>query len=923
MSATIFLSPALIAGNGNALIKGKIRYTDGQPLMEPVELRLVRLNRLEFTDDTGSFRLETVPLGKLSVQLFVRGELTDSFLLSVDDTLIELGSLHLIPLSFRSLPAEIPQAAEQDPAPITTQDDALQPQPAMLLNGKDVFMGNAFSLVSSGYRPRGYNNYPTTHLIGGVLFDDLLNQPTSFLWSGLTDIMRNQRVSVNLEYNPDAAAGLTGLTNTFLHAYYQRPSRKIAYSIGNRSYDHKIQVCYTGELTPRGWTLSFSGFRQWALETYVPGTSSDYWAAYLSVSKEFARGGIFSITLLYNNNIRTPRSAATDELFTLSGSNLYNANWGWQNGLKRNARSVSARSPMAVMEYCKRSSEKLEWCSAFALSFMETEYAGLDWFRAPDPRPDYYRNLPSFIAKNNPSGAGRVAQKFFFNPDLLQIDWKRIYEANANNWDSVSYYREDVRQTKWGRQALYVQAADVTKSSNIFLRSALKYHFGKGNQINMAFAWNEHFSERFKVLKDLLGADYFLDINDFARQEFPLQSKYWANDADRLFFPLTRNDHYKYDYAVRARLLQSNVQWEKDFRKWTLFTSIEARIAGYGRNGHIKNGLNLDRSYGKSRTIYFPGYHLKMGITRKINGRQYISARFFHGLVPPANFDQVFIAPSIRDLVASRYAEISSRLTAAEIVYTIHAPRFNLQLSGYQTEVRNGVQIFRFYNDDPQYQCFADMVQTRIGQRHTGIEISLTYSVNSRLSTYLLGATGQSFFTRNPEVFLLSENDTGINPQRQSVKIQNYFSVTGPQTVGGLGVQLEGKQHWSIRAGLGILDQNYVRINPSRRTSRASAGLDPQSAEAQAIFQQEKLAPTYTSDVMLSKSLRIKNVVGRTNLNLFCFLTMANVLDFRNQKSFGYEQLRYDYAESDPSKFPNKYIYGPGRTFSCGIQIKW
>lgn len=923
MSATIFLSPTLIAGGTKAVVSGVIRYIDRQSLTESVELRLPKLNRLEFTDDTGKFRLEALPSGKLAIQIFVRGELTDSILLSVDDTLIDLGELAMIPSGPRYSDSEIPHSNEQEATPVSTQEDALFVQPAMLLNGKDVFTSNAFSLISAGYRPRGYNNFPLTQLFGGVFIDDMLNQSSSLLWSGLTDIMRNGNSSVNLEFNPDAATGIRGLRNILLHAHDQRPLRKIAYSVSNRSYDHKLQLSYCGDLTQRNWIWSFSGFRQWAKESFAPGTALDHWAAYSSVSKLFSGGAVLSLTLLYQNSFKEPRSAATEELFLLSGSRLYNANWGWQNGVKRNARSLLDRSPMAIMEFCNISSERTQLRSAIAFNYRESEFAGLDWYRAPDPRPDYYRNLPSFLSRTNPTGAMAVAQKYLEHPDLLQINWAGIYNANGNNWDSGTYEQEGLLHKYSGREAAYVQAADAAKSYNIFFRSGYKCHFAKGGYLNASVSWNEHFAERFKILKDLLGADYFLDVNDFARQEYPTQPFLWANDAKRQFFPLTEGDRYKYDYKIHARSVRTNLQWEGDFRKWTVFGSLEASFDGYKRTGVFVNGLNKDRSFGKGRSLRIPGFHFKTGLTRKINGRHYLSGRFFYGRIPPANFDQVYIAPSIREQFASQYTDIASRILSTEIVYTVHAPRFNFQLSGYHTEVWNSTQILRFYNDDPEFQSFVDMLQTNIGQRHTGAECTFSLTLNSRLQLYVLAAAGQSFYTRNPEVYLFNENDTAIDPERQTVAINNYYSVTGPQTVGTVGLQYEGTHHWSLKAGIGILDRNYVRINPSRRSARATVGVDLQSNEAKAIFEQERLRRVFTSDLMISKSLRVKNAIRGKSYNVFFFFAVANMLGLNNQVAFGYEQLRFDYTENDPTKFPNKYTYNPGRTFSCGMQIKW
>lgn len=923
LPAAILLSPALFAyGGGTSVVEGQLRYTDGRSLTRPVELRLPRLRQLYFTDDTGAFRLEGISPGRLSIHIYWDGVLSDSLLVSVDDSLVHLGALQIISPELQAEAPDIQPQADQEPA-APFQEDALQPQASILLNSKDLFVNHAFSLMMNGYRPRGYNAYPAMNYLGGVWLDESLNQSVSFLWSGISDILRQARSAVNLETHPDALGGVNGVRSISLHAPYQAPQRKLSYGAGSRSYDHKIQLNYCSEFSPKNWKAAVSGFRQWAAETYAPGTSSDHWAAYASLAREFVPGRTLSATILYHDLYREPRSTATDELFDLSGTSMYNANWGWQHGVKRSARFVRERMPFAVLEYADRSSEKREWTTALAFSTQQSAYAGLDWYRAPDPRPDYYRNLPSFIAVNNPSGAAALRNLISQRSEILQIDWDGMYDANRNHLDSVRYFEDNQWRSRFGRQALYVQAADVVQSRNLYFRSHLLQQVGKSGQLAAAFCWNEHAAERYKVLLDLLGADYFIDLNDFARRQYPEQPELWSNDLQRYGFPLGKGDCYKYNYRLHTRSILSFVQFEQDFRRWTIFGGAEFRFSGFSRIGMFTNGLYRNQSFGKGRSLLIPAYQLKAGFTRKINGRHYISARFLYGRMAPANADQVYIAAPVREQIAGTVHELSPKIAAAECTYIAHAPRFDIQLSAYQTELRNGLQILRYYNDEPEFQCFVNMVQRKLAVRHTGLELYAAYAFLPQLRAYVIAAAGQSFYTRNPEVFLYSDNDTAISQRNKSVEIAHYYSVTGPQTVAGGGLQIEGIRRWNVKLSFSCLDRNYVRINPSRRSASAAEDLKAGSQEARYVFEQERLQPMYATDFMLSRSFRLRRMLKGKAYQFFCFLNVNNVLNRKDQKSFGYEQLRFDFESNDPGRFPNKYTYAPGRTFSMGIQVKW
>lgn len=923
LPAAMLLSPALLAfGGGAARVEGQLRYTDGRPLTSPVELRLPRLRQLSFTDDTGAFRLDGIPYGRLSVHIYFEGTLSDSLLLSVDDSVVHLGNLPVLNPALRNEFAELPPASEQDLG-LPFQDDALQPQAGILLNGRDLFLTHAFSLLTNGYRPRGYNAYPAAHYLGGVWIDESLNQNSSLLWTGLTDIMRNTKSAVNLEAHAEGLGGINGQRSISLHAPYQTPQRKLAYAAGNRSYDHKVQFTYCSELSKKNWVGSVSGFRQWATETYAPGTGSDHRAVYASLAKEFVSGRTFSASMLYHDLYREPRAAATDELCDLAGSTLYNPNWGLQNGVKRSARSIREQLPFAVLEYADRSSGKREWTTAIAFSTRQSAYTGLDWYRAPDPRPDYYRNLPSFLAESNPAGAAALREFIRSRPGLLQVDWQRMYEANMNHIDSVRYFEDNQWRSYTGKQALYVQAADVVQSHNLYFRSHIQQQLGSSGQLAAAFCWNEHGADRYKILRDLLGADYFVDLNDFARRQYPEQPDLWANDLQRYAYPLRKGDRYKYHYRMHARSILSFVQWEQDFRHWTVFGAAEARLSAYSRTGMFTNGLFPDQSFGKGRSLQFLGYQLKAGLTRKLNGRHYLSARFLYGQMTPANVDQVYVAAPIREQIAGDTKDLCPKIASAEFTYTAHAPRFNIQLSAYQTQIWNGIQIMRYYNDEPEFQCFVNMVQRKLAQRHTGLEFCANYVFHPQLSAYVIAATGQSFYTRNPEVFLYSDNDTAISQRSKSVEIAHYYAVTGPQTVAGGGLQIEGLKRWNVRLSFAYMDRNYVRINPARRSAAAAENLNADTPEGLAVFEQERLPPVYSTDIMLSRSFRIRLEDKGKAYQFFCFLNINNVMNRKDQKSFGYEQLRFDFENNDPGRFPNKYSYAPGRTFSMGIQVKW
>ena len=69
--------------------------------------------------------------------------------------------------------------------------------------------------------------------------------------------------------------------------------------------------------------------------------------------------------------------------------------------------------------------------SSVLFSSGEKYNTGLDWYNASDPRPDYYRYLPSFYKDSLMSSA--IVNQLLTNTLQLQIDWDKMYWVNQHS----------------------------------------------------------------------------------------------------------------------------------------------------------------------------------------------------------------------------------------------------------------------------------------------------------------------------------------------------------------------------------------------------------------------------------------------------------------------------------------------------------
>jgi outer membrane receptor protein involved in Fe transport len=128
-----------------------------------------------------------------------------------------------------------------------------------------------------------------------------------------------------------------------------------------------------------------------------------------------------------------------------------------------------------------------------------------------------------------------------------------------------------------------------------------------------------------------------------------------------------------------------------------------------------------------------------------------------------------------------------------------------------------------------------------------------------------------------------------------------------------------------MKVNTNYFDRNYVSVNPSRRSIEAAELIDKNNPIYRKIFDQEKLPSFYTLDLSFGKSIRLHNLWDKMAYQTALSINIGinNVLNNQNIKSGGYEQLRYDFSNNNPDKFPTKYTYAMGRTFFANISLKF
>jgi hypothetical protein len=642
----------------------------------------------------------------------------------------------------------------------------------------------------------------------------------------------------------------------------------------------------------------------------VPGTWFQGFGLFAGADKKFSDKNTLSIVLFAAPITQARQGYETNEAFALTGNKHYNDDWGFQNGVARNAKISKTNVPSLIL------TDKLDindhsrlLVSGFG-SYGRTSLTSLNYFGVPSPSPDYYQYMPSYYAPSstdaNPAQFAALTQAWK-NPTNQQINWDNMYQVNNHNLQTVNNVDGIAGSSYAGRRSAYIveeARQDITTAGYNGI-----YNTRLPNNIYLTVGTNGTISNTryYKVLNDLLGGDYWLDYNQFASSlsTNPNIIQNNINDPNRL---IKQGDVFGYDYNINVTRFELWGQAEKSFKKVDVYLSATVNNTSFYRAGHMINGLfpstagGEGSSGGNSHTLDFLNYGVKGGITYKINGHNYITINAASITKPPLPTNS-FVSPETRNDEIPGIG--SEKILTGDISYNLRFRWLKGRITYYYTQINNQVWERSYYDD--VYLTNVNYFMTNLNQLNQGLELGLEATVSKRVS--IIGALGYGsyLYTNRPTATISADNTAALLASNETVYFKNYHVGGMPEVASSLGVRYTGKQSWYAGVYFNYFANNYVTANPDRRTTQALSkyvSTDPQVAE---ITTQEKLPNAYTIDFMGGKSIRMKN---RHQVNL---TLMINNLTNNLFKVSGEEQLRHD--DNNINKFPNKYAYSYGLTF--------
>jgi hypothetical protein len=914
----LLLFASLIVSAQTGLIKGKVIHSDTKLPYNEVSVTLPTAKVTTVTNAEGEYQFSAIPFGSYDVSFSINGDVVDQINITVSSQLTQVEVVELATVVLNSNNYALDNSASNVEDAGSVDDNSAssggQNISSVLSAAQDAYLSAAtFGWGQFFYRLRGYENDNNVLYMNGVPMNDLEEGGVFFnSWSGLNDVFRGRSLNLGLAPNENNFGGFGLNTTLDATASNQRKGTRLTYTATNRSYRNRIMLTHNSGLMKNGWAYSFSVSRRWAQEGPIRGTFFDALSYYGSVEKRFKNHGI-NLMVVGAPTKRGKAGPATEEMFDLAGTNYYNPYWGFQDGKMRNSRVLNSHMPLIVLSHDAKLNSRTILTSAVSYQFGETSTTGIDWFNGADPRPDYYRYLPSFV--DSPSVAKELTDRIKANPDqFLQTKWDDFYEANRLN-----------RMAGIGRSTYIVNSTvEGTRKTNIAvnLESAVNDHatFYTGvsfqNQVN----------HNFLRVEDLMGGEYWENLNQFAARSFngvPDADKINLLDKD---IKRKEGDSYGYDYHIHFSKAAWFAQGVFNFNKFDFFLAGELGYTNFYRVGNYKSGLYPMTSFGKSAVNNFLTYRGKGGFTYKLNGRNYLYVNGAVGTRAPF-VDNVILSPRTRNSMISN--PTLERVSSFEAGYLLRSPNVKGRFTVFATDVKDAADIKRFFNDDDL--SFVNMALQGINKRYTGVELGAEIKISPSFKLNLAGAFTQAFYTSRPYINIYVDNDTlasnnilqEVSTGTDTVYMKNYYVPSGPQASFQAQLRYNSKKFWFASISFNYLANNYMDFAPTRRTKNGVDLVEPESQQWNSIIDQEMLPNFYTVDLFGGKSFKVNKYVKKASSQMYLNLNigLSNVLNNRNIKQYGFENLRFN--NENPDWFPPKYASALGIQYFINLNLRF
>ncbi len=857
------------------------------------------------TGPNGDFKITTTKAGEETLTVIAYGykDIVQSVTLFAKST-VDLGQLKMKSDNGQGYSADITVLDENQ-----IDDEEGNDQSINMLAGSsdDVYYNAAsYDFSTMRFRLRGYEQQYSQMHINGVQFTDAIRGRFNYSsFGGMNQAFKSKSTSVGLAPANFSLGEIGGTTNVSTLAANYAPGFRGSVSYTNGAYMLRGMVTYATGLMDNGWAFTLSAIGRYSKEGITEGTFYKSAGLFFSAQKVFNQQHSLALTLYGAPTQRAGSSATYEEAYDLAGTHMYNPNWGWQNGKKRSAKIIESFDPTAVVNWIWNKKSGTTLNTGAAIRYSAYSSSALNWDQASDPRPDYYRYLPSYY-KDNEEMYNLYANRWRNDEDMRQINWDKLYYANqtagVDGGPGASIY---ILENRHSNQLGFAFNSTLNHRMNDFMTL----------QAGVGFNWTR--ASYYKTMRDLLGGEVWIDTDKYTERDFPDDQTMLINDLNNPYASIQKGDKFGYNYDINSIIATAWLQNIINRSHWDINYGLKVSYTQYQRDGKMRNGRSPNNSYGRGQTHIFDNSMLKAGVTYKADGHNFVTINASYGTRAPLA-DNVYVSPRIKDDASAGIG--NERVLSGDLSYSFNYSRVRGKITGFWTNTYNGASRSSFYDDN--YSTFTNYVLTGVNKTYKGIEVGVAVKVTPDLTVSFAGTISRYQYKNRPQGTRSFENGA-LADTTQTVYLKNFYVGGTPQTAGSLSINYNAPHQWFFEINGTWLGDAYVDLSPIRHEympGLASFCEDEAAyiAKVKEITAQEKLRDAFLLNASIGKLVYVNS-----KLSLNFNLSVNNILNKTNIQTGGYQQSRFDFTNYSVDKYPNRYYYAQGIRIYANVGIRF
>jgi iron complex outermembrane receptor protein len=689
---------------------------------------------------------------------------------------------------------------------------------------------------------RGFNSENVAVMINGVPVNDMENGRVFWSnWAGLADVTSAMQVQRGLGAAKVAVPSIGGTINILSKTSDIQKGGNVIASTGNDGFQKYGFTLSTG-LMDNGLAATVS-FAKTSGEGYVDGTQFNGYNYFVNLTKEINDNHKISFTTFgapQRHGQRQNRSTISTIRNAQSGIR-FNPDWGYKNGQVTHIEdNFYHKSQSSLNHY---------WTINDVTNISTAVYA-------------------SFGKGGGGGTAG--SNRALFNERLggsdQPVDFDNIVSINKANGalGSEAILRASRNDHKW-----------------YGVLSTFKTEISDNFDLIAGLDWRTYTGSHFREVTDLLGGEYFLDVN----------SSGVGNNVNRDRHDLQVGDKMGYNNDGKVGWLGFFAQLEYGNDNFDAFISTSTQRSSYQRIDHFQYDLSTSagRDLATTEKVNLIGYSIKGGANYRINDVHNVFANIGY-FERPANFDAVF--QNFNNTSINADAE-NEKVFSMELGYGIRGEKFAANVNLYRTQW-NDRTFTRRIAADPTITGSEDFTANLLGVSalHQGVEFDFTYKYSDKLNFSGMLSLGDWKWDNDlVDVPVFDENQNQVDSF--SLPINGLRVSDAAQTTAALGMLYKFWDKTSFTLDYNYFADLYAQINVLDYADAVNKPTDSWKA------------PNYnTFDASLRHGFNLgefdTTVTVRVN-NLFDTEYVADALD-----------------ADDPLVW-----FGFGRTFSLDLKIKF